>query len=167
MNKLLLFVLIVLIALVILFIPLIECFTISNGNTGKIVFSGSIDNYANFHVSFTHSVNRTTVNEYYRIENQKFYAYKTTFYSFGAGMPDGSENPEVQMKFNDDGLVEIENINRELNEFTYMVGTYASHTFHTENENFKLEKYVEPQEPALFKIRRVSIYHILRRKFNE
>ena len=82
-------------------------------------------------------------------------------------MPDGSDNPNAQIKFNDDGLIEIDNINKEFKEFTYMVGTFAEHTLHTENESFKLEKYVEPQEPALFKIRRVSIYHILRRIFNE
>ncbi len=153
--------------IIILFVPFIEQFTISNQKTNNIVFSDSIDNYKSFCVSFTHSVNRTPVNEYYRIEGNKFIAYKTTFYSYGAGMPDGSENPDAEMKFNDDGLVEINNINREFSEFTYMVGTYAEHTLHTENASFKLEKYVEPQEPALFKIKRVSIYDILRRKFNE
>lgn len=153
--------------IVISFVPLIEQFTISNGKTNNIVFCDSIDNYKNFYISFIHSVNRTPVNEYYRIKNKKFIVYKTTFYSYGAGMPDGSENPNAEMKFNDDGLVEIDNINRELEKFTYLVGTYADHTLHTENENFKLEKYVEPQEPALFNIRRVSIYDILRRRFNE
>lgn len=167
MRKLLFIVLIILIALIIFFIPFIEQFTISNGKTDKIVFYESIDNYKEFYISFIHSVNRTPVNEYYRIENDKFFVYKTTFYSFGAGMPDGSENSNSDMKFNDNGLVEIDNIDRELREFTYMVGTYAGHTLHTKNKSFKLEKYVEPQEPALFKIRRVSIYDILRRKFDE
>ena len=167
MRKSLFIVLLILITLIIFFIPLIEQFTISNGKTDKIVFSDSIDNYKEFYISFIHSVNRTPVNEYYRIEDNKFFVYKTTFYSFGAGMPDGSENPNAHMKFNENGLVEIDNIDRELKEFTYMVGTYANHTLHAVSKSFKLEKYVEPQEPALFKIRRVSIYHILRRKIDE
>jgi hypothetical protein len=166
MKKLLLVILVIL-TILITFVPTIEQFTISNGNTKNIVFSGSIDNFKKFYISFTHSVNRTPVNEYYRIENNKFYVYKTTFYSFGAGMPDGSDNPNAHIVFNDNGLVEIDNINRELSEFTYMVGTYADHTLHTENESFKLDKYVEPQEPAVFQIRRVSIFDILRRKINE
>ena len=150
-----------------MFIPLIKQFTIIDGKTNNIVFSGDIDTYKNFYISFIHSVNRTPVNEYYRIEHDKFIAYKTTFYSYGAGMPEVSEIPDSQIKFNDDGLIEINNINREFHEFTYMVGTYAAHTLHTENESFKLEKYVEPQEPALFEISRVSIFDIFRRKFDE
>lgn len=167
MKKLTFTFFIILFALVIFFVPLFEQFTISNKKTDQVVFFGSIHDYKDFYISFTHSVNRTPVNEYYKIENHGFVVYKTTFYSFGAGMPDGSDNPNAQIKFNDDGLVEIDNINKEFKEFTYMVGTFAEHTLHTENESFKLEKYVEPQEPALFKIRRVSIYHILRRIFNE
>lgn len=158
--------LVLMVFIIILFIPIIEQFTISN-KTNNIVFSDSIDNYKSFYVSFKHSVNRTPVNEYYRIENNKFVAYKTTFYSYGAGMPDGSENPNADMTINDDGLIELTNINREFSEFTYMVGTYAEHTLHTENKSFKLDKYVEPQKPAVFQIRRVSIYHILRRNFDE
>lgn len=163
MKKLSFTVIIILIALVIFFVPLIEQFTISNKKTDQLVFFGNVDDYKDFYISFIHSVNKTPVNEYYRIENNRFIVYKTTFYSYGAGMPDGSDNPNIQIIFNDDGLVEIDNINKEFSEFTYMVGTYAEHTMHTANESFKLEKYVEPQEPALFKIRRVSIYHILRR----
>ncbi|MGD9569347.1 MAG: DUF1850 domain-containing protein [Sedimentibacter sp.] len=151
----------------ILFIPFFKQFTIINGKTNNIVFSRSIDSYKDFYISFIHSVNKTPVNEYYRIEHDKFIAYKTTFYSYGAGMPEISEIPGAQIKFNEYGLIEIDNINREFIEFTYMVGTYADHTLHTESESFKLEKYVEPQEPALFKISRVSIFDIFRRKFDE
>lgn len=159
-------ILLVFIIIIVLFIPLIEQFTISNGKTNNIVFCDSVDKYKNFYISFTHSVNKTQVNEYYRIEKDKFIVYKTRFYSFGAGMPDGSDNPNVDLKFKD-GLVEIDNINRKLDQFSYMVGTIAGHALNTETESFKLEKYVEPQETALFKIRRVSIFDILRRRFNE
>lgn len=161
-NKVLLLV-VVAFLVVIFFIPMFESFTITNKNTGEIVFSDKLDNFQSFYISFIHSVNRTPVNEFYKIENKKFIAYKTTFYSYGAGMPDGSENPNAKMTFNKDKLVEINDLNREFNEFTYMVGTFAEHTLHTDNVSFKLEKYVEPQQPASFQIKRVSIYHILRR----
>lgn len=165
MKKCILFVFVI-ILIVIFFIPLIEQFTVANGNTNNIVFYDSVDKYENFYISFIHSVNKTSVNEYYKIEGNKFVVYKTTFYSYGAGMPEVSENPGAGIKFND-GFVEIDNINRRLDQFSYMVGTIAGHTLNIDNESFKLEKYVEPQEPALFKIRRVSIYDILRRRFNE
>jgi hypothetical protein len=153
-------------AIIIFFIPIFNRFTISDGQTGNVVFCGSIEDYRDFYISFIHSVNRTPVNEYYRIENGRFVVYKTTFYSYGAGMPDGSDNPDANIKFVN-GKVEIDNINRRLSEFTVLVGTVANHTLHTENTNFELDKYVEPQNQALFKIKRVSIYDILRRQIYE
>lgn len=166
MKKTILFVSIMIVVTFIFFVPFIEQFTISNAKTNNIVYYDCVDKFENFYISFIHSVNRTPVNEYYKIKGNKFVVYKTTFYSFGAGMPDGSELPNANMKLSD-GFVEIDDINREINEFTYFVGTYAGHTLNAKNEKFKLEKYVEPQEPALFKIKRVSIYDILRRRFNE
>ena len=146
----------ILLAIIFLFIPLVEQFTITNGKTNEIVFIGSIDDFKYFHISFLHSVNRTPVNEFYKIENNKFIVYKTTFYSYGAGMEDGTFN---------DGMIEINNINRELTEFAYMVGTYANHTLNTDKVSIKLEKFIEHQKPAVFKIRRCSIFNILRRNF--
>ncbi len=157
---------IIFLAIIIFFIPMFSRFTISDGKTGKLVYCGKIEDFEEFYISFIHSVNRTPVNEYYRIENCRFLVYKTTFYSYGAGMPDGSDNPDAHIKFVD-GKVEIDNINRILSEFTVLVGTLADHTLHGSNTNFELDKYVEPQNQALFKIKRVSIYDILRRQIYE
>lgn len=159
-------ILLVCVIIVILFLPLFEQFTISDGKTNNIVFCDSVHKYKDFYISFIHSVNKTQVNEYYRIENDSFVVYKTSFYSYGAGMPDGSDYTNIDFKFNN-GLVEINNINRKLNEFSYMVGTIAGHALNTETGSFKLEKYVEPQGTALFEIQRVSIFDILGRWINE
>lgn len=165
MKKTILFA-IVIISIVTFFIPLIYQFTITNGKTNNIVFCDSVDKYKNFYISFIHSVNKTGVNEFYKIEENKFIIYKTTFSSYGAGMPQVGEIPGAKIKFNDDGLVEISNINRKLDQFSYMVGTIAEHTLFSDNESFKLEKYIEPQGLALFEIKRVSIFDILRRRIN-
>ncbi len=161
-NKIFIVSFFILSAIIFLFVPSIERFTISNGNTNETVFMGSLDDYRNFHISFLHSVNRTPVNEFYKIDGNKFIVYKTTFYSYGAGMPDGSDNPDIHMTFKE-GMVEINDIDRELKEFTYMVGTYADHTLHTDSISIKLEKFIEPQQPAVFQIKRCSIFNILRR----
>lgn len=85
-NKIFIISFSILLAIILLFVPFIEQFTISNGNTNKIVFIGSIDDFENFHISFLHSVNRTPVNEFYKIDKNKFIVYKTTFASYGTGM---------------------------------------------------------------------------------
>lgn len=153
---------ILLIVLTIFFMPLFTKFTISNGKTGDIVFCDNPEKYEEFYIKFIHSANRTPVFEYYKEIGGKFVAYKTTFYSYGAGMPDGSDNPNAEFSFKN-GQVQIDNINKELDEFTVFVGTYADHTLHVGNESFKLKKYIEPQNPAIFSIKKVSIYTIIRR----
>lgn len=163
-NKIFIVSFFILSAIIFLFVPTIEQFTISDGKTNETVYMGSVDDFRYFHISFLHSVNRTPVNEFYKIDKNKFIAYKSTFYSYGAGMPDGSDNPDVHMTFNN-GMVEINDIDRELNEFTYIVGTYAEHTLYTDNISFKLEKFIEHQQPAVFRIKRCSIFNILRRNF--
>ncbi|HPL99775.1 MAG TPA: DUF1850 domain-containing protein [Bacillota bacterium] len=151
--------------IILLNVPVLDRFTISNGRTGKIVYIDNIENIREFTVSFKHSVNRTLVNEFIRIQGDRFVVYKTTFYSYGAGMPEYDANSKQVITISD-GIVQIENIDRELDSFTYMVGTYADHTLSFKDKTIKLSELVEPQKPAHFKIQKVSfielIYYLLR-----
>jgi len=146
-------------------VPVTNRFTISNGKTGKIVYMDDVDNAKEFIVSFRHSVNRTLVNEFIKANGNKFIVYKTTFYSYGAGMPeyDAQSNQKVTVN---NGLVEIENIDRVLEDFTYIVGTYADHILSYKDKSMKLSEFVEPQNPAFFKIRKVSFFELIKYKLN-
>lgn len=152
---------IILLFVLIINLPLFSRFTISNGKTGETVFIDDIKDIEEFYISFRHSVNRTPVNEFYKIKNNKFIVYKTTFYSYGAGMPE--YEPESKQKITVvNGLVQIENINRELEYFTTMVGTYADHQLNYKGKSLRLACYIEPQNPAEFRIKRVSALEIMR-----
>ncbi|MDF2591412.1 MAG: hypothetical protein K0S75_878 [Clostridia bacterium] len=120
-----------------------------------------IDNTKEFVVSFKHSVNRTLVNEFIKIQGDKFIVYKTTFYSYGAGMPeyDAIGGQKLSIK---DGLVQIENINRELKNFTYLVGTYADHSLSYKNKTMKLSEYVKPQNPAFFSVGKITLFEFIK-----
>ena len=157
-----------LVLLVILFnIRVFERFTISNGKTGEMVYLDTISNAEEFVVSFKHSVNRTPVNEFIRIQGGKFLVYKTTFYSYGAGMPEADPQSKQKVTIKD-GLVQIENIDRELKDFTYMVGTYADHTLNYRGKSIRLSTLMKPQEPAFFSIdRRVSFYELIKYRQEE
>ncbi|HPW40664.1 MAG TPA: DUF1850 domain-containing protein [Bacillota bacterium] len=146
--------------IILLNVPVLNRFTISNGRTGKIVYIDNIENIREFSVSFKHSVNRTLVNEFIRIQGDRFVVYKTTFYSYGAGMPEYDANSK-QVIIISDGIVQIENIDRELDNFTYMVGTYADHTLSFKDKSIKLSELVEPQKPAHFKIQKVSCIDLI------
>ncbi len=142
-------------------IPMLTEFTISNGKTGKIVYMDSIGNARAFDVSFRHSVNRTPVNEYIRIQGNGFVVYKTTFYSYGAGMPE-YDPASSQILTITDGLVQIDNLDRELKDFTYRVGTYADHELSYGDIRIKLSSILKPQSPAFFSIKKVSLYELIK-----
>lgn len=150
-------------AVILLNVPMFSRFTISNGKTSDIVYIDSISNAEEFVVSFRHSVNRTPVNEFIKIQGNKFIVYKTTFYSYGAGMPEYDAQSKQKVTINN-GLVQIENIDRELNNFTYMVGTYADHTLSYKDNSMKLSKFIKPQNPAFFSIARVTPYELIKYK---
>ncbi len=142
-------------------VPLLSRFTISDGKTGEIVFIENIDDVRNFIVTFRHSVNRTPVNEFIRIQGNKFIVYKTTFYSYGAGMPEYYEGNKQKITINN-GMVQIENIDLELDNFTYKVGTYAEHRFSYSDKSMKLSDLIRPQNPAFFSIERISLFEIIK-----
>jgi hypothetical protein len=148
-------------AIILLNVPILDRFTISNGKTGDIVYIDSINNAKEFVVSFRHSVNRTPVNEFIKIQGDKFLVYKTTFYSYGAGMPEYDAQSKQKVTINN-GLVQIENIDMELEDFTYLVGTYADHTLSYNGKSFKLSQYIEPQKPAFFRIMRVTPFELIK-----
>ncbi len=160
MKKFIYAVFLLLLIIILLNVPVLNRFTISNGRTGKIVYIDNIENIREFSVSFKHSVNRTLVNEFIRIQGDRFVVYKTTFYSYGAGMPEYDANSK-QVIIISDGIVQIENIDRELDNFTYMVGTYADHTLSFKDKSIKLSELVEPQKPAHFKIQKVSCIDLI------
>lgn len=151
----------VVLVIILLNVPMFERFTISDGKTGRIVYLDSITNAGEFIVSFRHSVNRTPVNEYIRIIGHSFLVYKTTFYSYGAGMPEYEPGSKQKVTIKD-GLVQIDNIDRELESFTYMVGTYADHTLSYGGRNIKLSALIKQQNPAFFSIGRVTPFELIR-----
>lgn len=148
-------------SILLLNVPMLSRFTISNGKTGEIVYIDDLDNIKEFVVSFRHSVNRTPVNEFIKVQENKFIVYKTTFYSYGAGMPENDAQSKQKVTINN-GLVQIENIDRKLDSFTYLVGTYADHTLSYKNKSMKLSEFIDPQNPAFFSIRRVSFLELIK-----
>lgn len=152
--------LVLLAVLILINIPLFDKFTISDGKSGKVVYVDDVSNVREFYVSFRHSVNKTPVNEFYKIENNRFVVYKTTFYSYGAGMPEYDAKGKEKVTITN-GLVQIENMDIVFNSFTYRVGTYADHSFNWEGGSFKLSRYVKPQSPARFEIKKLSVMDLV------
>ncbi|HCJ58624.1 hypothetical protein SDC9_146462 [bioreactor metagenome] len=147
------------------FMPLFSMFTITDAETGKIVFNDRMIDNKEFYTSFIHSVNRMPVNEYYRIEDDHFIVYKTTFYAYGAGMPDFEDYKQKPVLV--DGMVQIDNLDIKMDSFSIFVGTIANHSLTINNKTYYLSDFVEPGKSAIFKIKMVSLYALLRRLYHE
>lgn len=159
------FIPIFLLIIIIFFIPMFNMFTITEAESGTVVYVNKLLNMREFYISFIHSVNRTPVNEYYKIINNQFVVYKTTFYSYGAGMPDFEDLGQKPIL--KDGMVCIDNLNINMESFSVFVGTIANHSLNFNNKTYFLSQFVKPGKSVIFKIRKVSLYTLVRRYFYE
>lgn len=158
-KKLTIFLCIVIICfLFIFFLPSYKVFCIEDVKNDKIVFLSK--DIETFYISFIHSVNRVPVNEYYRINNNEFIVYRTTFYSYGAGMPEYDKNHKHSIK---DGVIDIDTLDIHLPEFTVFVGTIAKHKIVFKDYSYFLSDFVSPGNPVRFVIKKVSLFTLLRR----
>lgn len=156
---------IVLLIVIILFAPMFDMLTITEVESRRIVFVSRKSENKQFYTSFIHSVNRMPVYEYYRIVDDHFVLYKTSFYSYGAGMPDFEDYKQKPVL--KDGMVHIENLNIEMDSFSLFVGRVAGHSLHIDNKVYKLSDFIEPGKTARFKIKKVSLFVLLRRLSHE
>lgn len=141
-------------------VPILNRFTMADESSGHIIFQDKAEKYKEFYISFTHSVNRTPVNEYYRISGDKLILEKGDFYSYGAGMPEageyGSSKPVVA-----GGVVQINNINKEFKKVTYFAGTFANHNLNAKGTKIFFTELVKPQTPVTIEVKKISVITIL------
>ena len=143
---------IVLLALIIiLFIPIFP----------KLLINNKIFNIEKkeFIISYTHSVNRGRVRDYYIIKSKYIILSKTRFMSYGAGIPE----PEKRQKFREtEDYIEISDINRKIDNLYLFVGTIANHRIEIDGEEIELKKIFKPQENIKIEYKILSIFEYIK-----
>ena len=92
-----------------------------------------IDDY--FTIEFIHSVNKTPVKDYYRINRLKrIINYMTIYYDYGAGVETQLENGETLTHGIDNSMI-VSNINKSFKELNMYISTVNDHIF-TINDNY-------------------------------
>ena len=114
-----------------------------------------------FAISYTHSVNKGRVKDFYKSKGRKLVCGRTVFVSYGAGIPEPQEMPGAVFKSTDEGY-EISNINRTVDKLVMAVGIVANHAVSIQDNNGKITNYFltdffEPQTSIVFQIKKVSI----------
>ena len=129
----------------------------------------SVKSYKNgFCISYTHSVNKGRVHDYYVFDKNtsELIMTKTHFVSYGAGIPEPEETEGADFEVLENGYI-INNINRRVPRLLMAVGIIANHTIsecNSSNEiigeplnELPLKSYFAPQTSIILEIKRVSL----------
>lgn len=140
-------------------IPKYDMLTISDTKTGKILHHIKLENQDEFVLSFTHSINKRPVYEYIKTHDGQMTVYKAIYDAFGAGMPETSTNGS-SLKMKENGVIELTNINRQMDEFAVFVGTIANHKISIHNQDIPLNTIGNPGQSLTFKIIHSSYFDL-------
>ena len=129
----------------------------------------SMDGYSKgFIISYTHSVNKGRIHDYYKhTEDDKLELYKTSFVSYGAGIPEPDETPGAVFTVTDSNY-EISGLNRIVPRLVMAVGLTAEHSiifdtsFEINNKEFFLTDFFEPQTSIILEYKKVSLFSYIR-----
>lgn len=145
--------------------PILPVLSITNRKNHAQRFY-SVDGCKNgFIISYTHSVNKGRVKDFYTVtSNQKLLCNTTVFLSYGAGIPEPDDFPDAVFTVTKDGY-EITNINRIVDKLTMAVGIIANHAITITHKNVSKDYYFtdffEPQTSIILEIKRVSLLNYI------
>ncbi len=121
-----------------LFADPVQYLIMANADTQELYFSHQLEDDGVFSVSYIHSVNKTNVEEYYRLENGDLYLFKTRYRSFGAGV--ATEVAPGQTLRYEYGYMIIENIHYQLPKLVYKVGTISDPLIHIGSQSWHMKE---------------------------
>ncbi len=125
----------------------VQYLTMVNADTGEPYFEQPLEADGVFSVSYTHSVNKTNVEEYYRLEDGTLYLFKARYRSFGAGVATEIE-PGQTLRY-EDGYMIIENMHVPLSDLVYKVGTVSDPLIHIGAQTWHMKELA----PSLTSVR--------------
>ncbi len=148
------------------FLPAVSVLSVSSRKNPEKVFYSAAACKEGFIISYTHSVNKGRVHDYYRSLPDKALAlYQTQFVSYGAGIPEPEETPGAVFTVTNDGYF-IENLERKVPRLVMAVGIVANHsiaagsTMRPAKEHFFTD-YFAPQTSIILEIKRVSLFRYI------
>ena len=116
-----------------------------------------------FVISYTHSVNKGRVHDYYRTDGKNLILYRTDFVSYGAGMPEIEETPGAVF-YQADKTYTME-YKRDVGTcFLLSVGVIAEHSVTVGNNEFFLKDFFEPKTSLVFEVKRIALVELLNKK---
>ena len=157
--KKLIFSLVILLILIVLINNMVNLIVFTSDNEIikiKPVFTEA----ARLEFNYIHSVARTPVVEYFRIEENSFILYKTIFESYGAGLPlDGGDFKRENGKFVQEGQ------NIKIEELVIRVSRTEGQELIVAGEVYELQMLLDPGQRLI--VNHYTLWNYIRFKFNK
>ena len=158
LKKIIICISIIIIIIALLFVPLFPRLILNSVKNNKVNFIFNI-NKKEFLISYTHSVNKGKIRDYYIINNNNDIVLdKTRFVSYGAGMSDPEGDEKIIIT---DDYIEINNINKKIKDLYLFVGIVADHRIEFDGKEIKLNTLFEPQINIKIQYKRVSLFKMI------
>ncbi len=143
-------------------IPAVNVLEIHNRNNQLQHFYSTQAFKNGFIISYTHSVNKGRVHDYYRISDKKrLELYQTDFVSYGAGIPEPEDIPGATFFVNDNTYT-IKDINKKLDRLVMAVGLIADHTIQTgDSSELLLKELFPPQTSIVFEVKKINLAQLI------
>lgn len=116
----------------------VQQLVMKNNYTDEVYLTEPLGVDGIFSVSYTHSVNKSMVEEYYQLQEQNLTLIKARYHHFGAGVATEIP-PEQEFYYDEDGYMVIDNINYPLSSLVYKVGTVSDHILHIGEQTWHLK----------------------------
>ena len=134
-----------------LFTDPVRCVVMPDAETDKVYFQQPLEADGVFSVSYIHSVNKSNVEEYYRLEeDDQLYLFRARYRAFGAGV--ATELEEGQTLSYEDGYMIIENIHYQIPNLVYRVGTVSDPLIHIGTQVWHMKDLAPPLTSVRFTI---------------
>ena len=133
-----------------LFTDPVQCVVMTDAETDEVYFQQPLEADGVFSVSYIHSVNKSNVEEYYRLEDDEICLFRARYRAFGAGV--ATELEEGQTLSYEDGYMIIENIHYQIPDLVYRVGTVSDPLIHIGTQTWHMKDLAPPLTSVRFTI---------------
>lgn len=148
-------------------LPLVKVLSIYNRKNPSERYFIKADEVDGFEISYTHSVNKGRVHDFYNTRLDKGLVLTSTrFVSYGAGIPEPEETEGAVFTVTDYGY-EISNLQRKVPKLTMAVGIIANHGLTIGNTDYVMTDLFKPQTSIIFEKKRVSLINYKLHKLNK
>lgn len=128
-----------------------------NLNSQAVAYAAPLAQGEEFSVSYTHSVNKSEVDEVYRLSGEDILLTRLIYGTFGAGMTtDYTAEGGKSFYLNDEGRMVIEGYDIVTTNMVYNVAVIADHVLHIKGREIHLNTIAQPKQALRFELRRLS-----------